>query len=71
MDSGYYAACAGLAAQTQALDLVANNLANLSTTGYRASRAMFRTLLSGSGSVGLSPVNAAINAYGTLSGQPD
>jgi flagellar basal-body rod protein FlgF len=68
MDSGYYAACAGLAAQTQALDLVANNLANLSTTGYRASRATFRTLLSGSGSVGLSPVNAAINAYGTLSG---
>jgi flagellar basal-body rod protein FlgF len=68
MDSGYYAACAGLAAQTQALDLVANNLANLSTTGYRASRATFRTLLAGSGSVGLSPVNAAINAYGTLSG---
>ena len=35
MDSGYYAACAGLAAQTQALELVANNLANLGTAGYR------------------------------------
>ena len=35
MDSGYYAACAGLAAQSQALELVAHNLANLATTGYR------------------------------------
>jgi flagellar hook protein FlgE len=34
MDSGYYAACAGLAAQTQALELVANNLANLGTAGF-------------------------------------
>jgi flagellar basal body rod protein FlgG len=36
MDSGNYAAAAGLAAQTQALELVAHNLANLSTAGYRA-----------------------------------
>jgi hypothetical protein len=36
MDSGYDAACAGLAAQVQALELVANNLANLNTAGYRA-----------------------------------
>jgi flagellar basal body rod protein FlgG len=36
MDSGYYAACTGLAAQIQELELVANNLANLATTGYRA-----------------------------------
>lgn len=35
MDSGYYAACAGLAAQAQALELVANNLANLGTAGFR------------------------------------
>jgi len=33
MDSGYYAACAGLAAQSQALELVAHNLANLGTSG--------------------------------------
>ena len=36
MDSGYYAACAGLAAQEQALELAANNLANLNAAGYRA-----------------------------------
>jgi flagellar motor switch protein FliM len=34
VDSGFYAACAGLKAQSQALDVVANNLANVNTTGY-------------------------------------
>ena len=34
MDSGYYAACAGLRARTQAVEVVANNLANLNTSGY-------------------------------------
>ena len=29
MDSGFYAACAGLRAQNQALEVVAHNLANL------------------------------------------
>ena len=45
MDSGYYAAAAGLAAQAQALEVVANNLANLGTTGYRGQQAIFRSLL--------------------------
>jgi chemotaxis protein MotA len=34
MDSGFYAACAGLQAQSQALEVVAHNLANLSTVGF-------------------------------------
>ncbi len=68
MDSGYYAACAGLAAQMQALDLVAHNLANLGTTGYRGQQATFRTLLAGSPAVGWNPLNAALNNYGVLSG---
>lgn len=34
MDSGFYAACAGLRTQSQALDVVAHNLANLSTVGF-------------------------------------
>ena len=38
MDSGYYAACAGLRARTQALEVVANNLANLNTSGYSSSQ---------------------------------
>ncbi len=68
MDSGYYAACTGLAAQTQALELIAGNLANLSTTGYRAQQATFRSLLTGPGTVPLNPLNAVINNFGLLSG---
>jgi flagellar basal-body rod protein FlgF/flagellar basal-body rod protein FlgG len=73
MDSGYYAAAAGLAAQTQALELVAHNLANLSTTGYRGEQTTFRSLLAGRGSAGSGAVsanalNAAVNNFGVLSG---
>ena len=68
MDSGYYAACAGLAAQTQALELVANNLANLGTSGYRAQQATFRSLVAGSGSVAGNALNVAVNDFGVLSG---
>src|ERR1700757_3790635 len=68
MDSGYYAACAGLAAQTQALELVANNLANLGTTGYRGQQATFRSLLAGGTQVWANPVNVAVNDFGVLGG---
>jgi flagellar basal-body rod protein FlgF len=68
MDSGYYAACAGFAAQTQALELVAHNLANLGTTGYRGQQATFRSLVAGGGAVSWNPVNAAINNFGLLGG---
>jgi len=68
MDSGYYAACAGLAAQTQALELVAHNLANLATTGYRGQQTTFRSLLAGNGTVGANALNIAVNDFGVLSG---
>src|SRR6202040_2062222 len=68
MDSGYYAACAGLAAQTQALELVAHNLANLSTTGFRGEQTTFRSLLSGNPGGSANPLNVAINDFGVLSG---
>ena len=68
MDSGYYAACAGFAAQTQALELVANNLANLGTAGYRGQEATFRSLLAGAGTVAWNPLNAAVNNFGVLGG---
>ncbi len=38
MDSGFYAACAGLRARTQALEIVANNLSNINTVGYSSSQ---------------------------------
>jgi flagellar basal-body rod protein FlgF len=68
MGSGYYAACAGLAAQTQALELVANNLANLGTAGYLEQQATFRSLVAGRSTVGWNPVNAAVNDFGVLGG---
>jgi flagellar basal-body rod protein FlgF len=68
MDSGYYAACAGLAAQTQALDLVAHNLANLGTAGFRGEQATFRSMLTGGAAVAWNPLNAAVNNFSILSG---
>jgi chemotaxis protein MotB len=38
VDSGYYAACAGLRAKSQALEVVANNAANLNSTGYASAQ---------------------------------
>ena len=65
MDSRCYAA-AGLAAQTQALELVAHNLANLSTTGYGGQQTTFRSLLTGDGAVCTNPLNVAVNNFGVL-----
>jgi flagellar basal-body rod protein FlgF len=68
MDSGYYAVCSGLAAQTQALDLVAHNLANISTSGYRGEQTTFRSLLTGTGEVTANYLNTVVNNFGVLSG---
>lgn len=48
--NGIYSAAAGMAAQQSRLDAIANDLANSSTTGYKAERVGFRDLLSGAGS---------------------
>jgi flagellar basal-body rod protein FlgF len=68
MDSGYYAACAGLKAQTQALELVASNVANINTSGFRAQQPMFRSLLASAGRELPDPINHAINDFGMLGG---
>jgi len=47
VNSGFYAACSGLVARMQQLDLVAHNLANANTTGYRSEDVDFRTVLAG------------------------
>jgi flagellar basal-body rod protein FlgF/flagellar basal-body rod protein FlgG len=70
MDSGIYAAYSGLLARTQALDTASNNLANASTSGFRAERDYFRGILS-SGldpSDGGSQVGDSVNSYGILGG---
>jgi flagellar basal-body rod protein FlgF/flagellar basal-body rod protein FlgG len=68
MNSGYYAACTGLIARTEALDTIANNLANVSTAGFRASHNVFSSLLVAHGDPDLSVLNQDANDYGVLSG---
>ena len=45
MISGLYSAAAGMSAQQQQLDAIGNDLANASTTGYKAERVAFGDLL--------------------------
>jgi flagellar basal-body rod protein FlgF/flagellar basal-body rod protein FlgG len=66
MDSGYYAACTGLISRMDALDNIANNLANTSTNGFQARHNVFRSVLN-STSNSLSALNQDINDYGVLS----
>ena len=67
MNSGYYAACTGLATRMQALDTIANNLANTSTVAFRATHNVFSSLLADAGNSSLSVVNQDANDYGILS----
>ena len=68
MDSGLYAACTALMARMDALDTIANNLANSSTGGFRARHTTFSTVLAGSGHSLGSALNAATNSFGLLRG---
>jgi flagellar basal-body rod protein FlgF len=67
MDSGYYAACTGLMARAEALETIANNLANVSTTGFRGSHNVFSSLLASTGNSPLSVLNQDANDYGVFS----
>ncbi len=66
MNSGYYAACAGLRAQAQSLEVVANNLANLSTAGYRGQQPVFHSLLAGATAFNSDPLSRAINDFNVM-----
>lgn len=68
MDSGLYAACTGLMARTDALDTIANNLANSSTGGFRERHTTFSSVLAGSGRPLNSQLNVVTNSYGLLGG---
>jgi flagellar basal-body rod protein FlgF len=68
MDSGFYAACTALMGRSQALDLVANNIANVSTPGFRAQHEVFRSLLASSSGLPMSGLNQAVNNYSVLGG---
>src|SRR5271169_2448378 len=68
MDSGFYSAFTGLAARMQSLDMVANNLANVNTSGYKAQKEFYRAYTASLNNQWLSPVNKAINDYGVVGG---
>jgi flagellar basal-body rod protein FlgF/flagellar basal-body rod protein FlgG len=68
MNSGYYAAFTGLVARLDALDVIANNLANLNTTGFRGEREFYSAVTANLTGVALSPLNRAINDFGVLGG---
>ncbi len=68
MDSGFYAACAGLRAQSQALEVAAHNLANLNTAGFRGQQTTFQSLMAVSGSTVPNVLNSATNNFGVLEG---
>src|SRR5271155_3139453 len=68
MDSGFYSAFTGLAARMQSLDLVANNLANVNTAGYKSQKEFYRALTASLHNLSLTPVNQAINDFGMLGG---
>ncbi len=68
MNSGLYAACAGLLARTQALDLAANNLANVNTTGYKGQVPTFTSQLANASSNPADSIAQAVNDFGVLEG---
>ncbi|MGA2727699.1 MAG: flagellar basal-body rod protein FlgF [Terracidiphilus sp.] len=68
MDSGYYAACTALVSRTQALDTIANNLANVSTVGFRAEHNQFSSILTNAGGGASTALDQAINNFGILGG---
>ena len=70
MDSGYYAACTALKTQSSALELIANNVANINTTGYRAQLPSFESLLvEGGNSTSPNGWSHMLNQFAVLNGQ--
>ncbi|MEM1414928.1 MAG: flagellar hook basal-body protein [Myxococcota bacterium] len=55
MSHGIWSATSGAVAQERSLDTVANNVANATTTGYRADRVAFREFLSRAAADGPAP----------------
>lgn len=69
MNSGLYGACAGLMSRTQALDTIAANIANSSSTGFRGQQDVFGTVLAEASShERMSILNRATNAFSQMVG---
>jgi flagellar basal-body rod protein FlgF len=68
MDSGFYSAFTGFSARLDALDLLANNLANTNTPGYKAQYAFYRSLPAWLQASLTTPLNTAVNRFGMIGG---
>ncbi len=67
MNSGMYSACAALVTRMQSLDSIAANVANSSSTGYRAQTTSFGTALAQAVHHGnLSSLNQSANSFSQL-----
>jgi flagellar basal-body rod protein FlgF len=68
MDSGFYSAFTGFSSRLDELDLLANNLANTNTPGYKAQYAFYQALPAWLQASLTTPLNQAVNRYGLLGG---
>jgi len=68
MSNGIYAASAGAVAQTRALDVTANNIANATTTGFHGDRVTFREALTRASTVDLATVVTGSTRIDTQAG---
>lgn len=67
MNSGMYSACAALVTRMQSLDSIAANVANSSSTGYRAQTTSFGSALAQAGHHGtLSSLNRSANSFSQI-----
>jgi flagellar basal-body rod protein FlgF len=68
MDIGLYLAGAGLVARLRALEITAQDLANVNTTAYRGSRASFQSLLAQGQGQATSTASRAVNQHSVVDG---
>ncbi len=66
MDSGLYTACSGLVAQMRALELAAQDLANVNTNAYRGQRVSFQSLLAQNSGYLQNAATQAVNQHGVI-----
>ncbi len=69
MNSGFYAAFTGFSSRMDALELIANNLANTSTPGYKAHLSFYRSLPAWLQPSLSNPLNEVVNHFGVLGGE--
>ncbi len=68
MNSGLYSAYSGLRANANMLEVLANNLANLNTTGFRGDETFFRLFNRAVGESEMPPLDQAINDSSVVQG---